>query len=254
MKKSIGFIGGGRITRIILQAFQNKGFTPTRVVVNDSNQEITAKLRHQFPFIVEGSVGEAAKQEILFIALHPPVIMDTLQIMNGFVSPDAVVISLAPKITIGKISGKLNNHRDVARLIPNATSVINEGYNPVTFSSGFREKEELLDLLKLLGDTFETEEHKLEAYAIVSAMLPTYFWFQWESCVKIGERMGLTSEESRQAVSRTLDKAIQTMFSSDLSYDQVIDLIPVKPIGEHEPEICDIFTVNLINLFQKIKP
>jgi len=254
MKKSIGFIGGGRITRIILQAFQNKGFTPTRVVVNDSNQEITAKLRHQFPYIVEGSLEEAAKQEILFIALHPPVIMDTLEKMNGFVSQDAMVISLAPKITIEKISVKLNDHRDVARLIPNATSVINEGYNPVTFSSGFREKEELLDLLKFLGDTFETDETKLEAYAIVSAMLPTYFWFQWESCVKIGEQMGLTSEESRQAVAKTLDKAVQTLFGSGMTCDQVIDLIPVKPIGEHEKQIREIYTTKLMGLFEKIKP
>ena len=26
MKQSIGFIGGGRVTRILLQAFKNKGF------------------------------------------------------------------------------------------------------------------------------------------------------------------------------------------------------------------------------------
>lgn len=254
MKKSIGFIGGGRITRIILQAFQNKGFTPSRVVVSDSSPEVILKLTSQFPFVVEGTAPEAAKQDILFIALHPPVIMDTLEKIRESISPDALVISLAPKITIDKISGKLNNHRNVARLIPNATSVINEGFNPITFSPGFRDKEEILDLLKLLGDTFETEESKLEAYAIISAMLPTYFWFQWETCVKIGEEIGLTTEESRQAIARTLAKSVQTLFDSGMTCDQVIDLIPVKPIGDHEQEIRDIFTVNLINLFQKIKP
>lgn len=254
MKKSIGFIGGGRVTRIILQAFQNKGFTPSRVVVNDLNPEITKKLQQLFPFIVEGLPEEAAKQDILFIALHPPVIMETLDTIKEFLSPDAIVISLAPKITIDKISGKLNNHEQVARLIPNATSVINEGYNPVAFSSGFREKEEILELFRLLGDTFETEESKLEAYAIISAMLPTYFWFQWEACVKIGEQIGLTTEESRQAVAKTLAKSVQTLFDSGMSCDQVIDLIPVKPIGEHEEQIREIFSTKLIGLYEKIKP
>ncbi len=254
MKKSIGFIGCGRVTRIILQAFQNKGFTTLKVVVSDTNNDVTANLQRLFPFITIAPAEEAAKQSILFIALHPPVIMETLDKLKGFISPDAIVISLAPKITIEMISGKLNGLIKVARLIPNATSVINEGFNPVAFSKGFTPKEDILDLLRLLGDTFETEESKLEAYAIVSAMLPTYFWFQWQECVKIGEQIGLTGEESRQAVAATLDKAIQTLFSSGMTCDQVIDLIPVKPLGEYERQIREIFNTKLIGLFEKIQP
>mgnify|MGYP002629246383 CR=1 FL=1 len=254
MNKSIGFIGGGRITKIILQAFQNKGFTPQKVVVTDTNMITTAALKQEFPHIEIVGPEESAKQEVVFIALHPPVIMEMLGKIKDSVNPDALVISLAPKITIEKISGKLNDHKLVARLIPNATSVINEGYNPVSFSPTFTTKSEILEMLSLLGDTFETEESKLEAYAIISAMLPTYFWFQWQQCLKIGENIGLSADESRKAVSQTLDKAIQTMFSSDLTYDQVIDLIPVKPIGDHETEIKDIFSSNLETLYRRIQP
>lgn len=254
MKKSIGFIGGGRITRIILQAFENKGFTPNNVILTDPNREAIGKLKTRLPFVREGSLEETARQELLFIALHPPVIMATLEKIKEIIYPDALVISLAPKITIEMISGKLNGLKKVARLIPNATSIINEGYNPVTFASGFGEKDETLNLLKLLGETFETEEHKLEAYAIVSAMLPTYFWFQWEACVKIGRQIGLSPEESRDTVFKTLVKAVQTLSESGMTFDQVIDLIPVKPIGDHETEIREILSVNLIKLFQKIQP
>jgi len=254
MKQSIGFIGGGRVTRIILQAFQNKGFTPTRVAVADPNPEVIGKLKTSFPFIVEGSVEEAARQELLFIALHPPVIMETLEKIKEAVAPDAIVISLAPKITIKKISGKLNGLKNVARLIPNATSVINEGYNPVSFSPDFGDKKEILGILSLLGDSIETEEAKLEAYALISAMLPTYFWFQWQACVKIGEQTGLSPEESREAVAQTLDRAVQTLFRSGLSYEEVIDLIPVKPIGEHEEQIREIFSTKLKGLYEKIRP
>lgn len=223
-------------------------------MVTDSSPEVILKLTSQFPFVVEGTAPEAAKQDILFIALHPPVIMDTLEKIRESISPDALVISLAPKITIDKISGKLNNHRNVARLIPNATSVINEGYNPISFSGDFKEKQSIINWLSLLGKTFEVDESKLEAYAIISAMLPTYFWFQWETCVKIGEQIGLTDEESRKAVESTLVKSVKTLFESGMSCKEVIDLIPVKPIGDHESGIRDILSVNLINLFQKIKP
>jgi pyrroline-5-carboxylate reductase len=44
------------------------------------------------------------------------------------------------------------------------------------------------------------------------------------------------------------------MYKTDLTASQVIDLIPVKPIGEHEQQIAEIYKTKLIGLFEKIKP
>jgi pyrroline-5-carboxylate reductase len=44
------------------------------------------------------------------------------------------------------------------------------------------------------------------------------------------------------------------MYKSGLTTNEVIDLIPVKPIGQHEPQIADIYKTKLIGLFEKIKP
>jgi len=48
--------------------------------------------------------------------------------------------------------------------------------------------------------------------------------------------------------------ALRTYFYSGLTPDEVIDLIPVKPIGENESQIKAIFNDKLIPLFEKIKP
>jgi len=254
--KSLGFIGGGRITRIFLQAFANKQVKFDKVVVFDTNAATINALKLQFPEIeIAETVHQAAKQPIVFISLHPPVIVETLEKIAGSIAADTLVISLAPKITIEKIGTKLKT-KNIARLIPNATSYINEGYNPVTVSPDFNggEKAVLLDLLKLLGETFEVDEPKLEAYAMLSAMLPTYFWFQWNELVKLGLQMGLNEEESNASVQQTLVAAVKLMFDSKLSPEQVIDLIPVKPIGEHENQILEIYQTKLMGLFAKIKP
>jgi pyrroline-5-carboxylate reductase len=39
-----------------------------------------------------------------------------------------------------------------------------------------------------------------------------------------------------------------------LSPQEVMDLIPVKPIGEHELQITEIYNTRLIGLYDKIKP
>jgi pyrroline-5-carboxylate reductase len=183
------------------------------------------------------------------------VIMDTLELLKNDFTAGAMVISLAPKINLAKLSSKLSHVNNIARLIPNATSYINEGYNPLCFSSGFvnNKKKEILEVLSLLGKTFEAQEEKLEGYAIISAMLPTYFWFQWKALAEIGQKIGLNEKESKDSIHETLLASINLMYKSGLSPNEVMDLIPVKPIGEHELQIAEIYKTKLVGLFEKIK-
>jgi pyrroline-5-carboxylate reductase len=251
--KTIGFIGAGRVTNIFLQAFQNKNIPLKNVSVFDLNNEVSEKLKQKFPEITTTDLKTVSSKEIVFIALHPPVIMDSLNSIKDFVNKNSIFISLAPKITIEKIASVLGN-QNIARLIPNATSFINQGYNPVTFAPGFGNKKEIMDILLVLGKTFETSEQKLECYAISSAMLPTYFWFQWYEMVQIAEQIGLTHAEAKETVQETLLASLDVMFKSGLKPDEVIDLIPVKPIGENEAQIKEIYQTKLMGLFNKIKP
>ena len=109
-------------------------------------------------------------------------------------------------------------------------------------------------MLNLLGHTFEAAEEKLEAYALLSAMLPTYFWFQWNELEKLGTEFGLSNAESRESIYETLNAALNTMYRSKMKPEDVMDLIPVKPIGENQEEIKAIYREKLTGLFQKIKP
>jgi len=254
--KSLGFIGGGRITGIFLQAFANRKTAFKSIIVFDTNAEVLNALKTQFPQItIAATIQQAASQQLVFIALHPPMIMETLDKIADIVSTDTLLISLAPKITLEKIASRMKTVR-IIRMIPNATSYINEGYNPVTFTSGFSEDEKsaIMELFKMLGHTFEVEEHKLEAYALLSAMLPTYFWFQWNELSKLGTQMGLSEDESKTSVQQTLLGAINLLFESGLSPEKVMDLIPVKPISEHQTPITEIYQTKLLGLFEKIKP
>ena len=256
MNKSIGFIGGGRVTKILLQGFTNKNVKFRKIVVTDTNPEVLVNLKKQFPEVEASEAKVAASQDIVFIALHPPVVMDTLELIKNDVKAETIVISLAPKINLSKLSIKLGHVKNLARLIPNATSYINEGYNPVTFAPGFdnSKKQELTEILSTLGTTFEVSEEKLESYAILSAMLPTYFWFQWRELAEIGGKIGLSDDESKKSIYETIIASLELMYKSCLSATEVIDLIPVKPIGEHEQQITEIYKTKLIGLFEKIKP
>lgn len=255
-KQNIGFIGGGRITRIIIQAFRNKSIGFESIRVFEPDDKISSELVTSYPEIeVVASNLDAAGQDIVFLAVHPPVIISTAEEVKRALNSNSVIISLAPKITIDKLSASVGSER-IVRLIPNATSYINKGYNPVTFHPSFtdEEKRSILKLLKKLGKTIEVKEEQLEAYAIFSAMLPTYFWFQWNELEKIAEKAGLNEAESKQIIRSTLVRAIKLYYNSGLTPEEVMDLIPVKPIGENEEEIKAILDTKLSTLYTKIKP
>ena len=87
MNKTAGFIGGGRVTRILLQGFKNKNVKFGKVVVTDTNPEVLADLKKQFPELESSDAVSAAGQDIVFIALHPPVVMDTLELVKNGINP-----------------------------------------------------------------------------------------------------------------------------------------------------------------------
>ena len=95
-------------------------------------------------------------------------------------------------------------------------------------------------------------EETLEAYAILTAMGPTYFWFQWQALRDLAGAFGLSSEATDRALRAMLDGAIRTLFDAGLTPEQVMDLVPVKPLAEAEPQILRVYRETLPGLHARL--
>jgi pyrroline-5-carboxylate reductase len=256
--QSIGFIGGGRITRIILTAFKNASKTFQQVTVLDPNEVILNDLKSIFEEINITSTDYTmtANADILFLAVHPPVVMETLAKIKDIIQPDTILVSLAPKLTILKMSEALGEFPNIARINPSASSFINEGLNPVCYSPAMtgNKKQELTAMMESLGSFPEVTEPKIEAYAMISAMGHTYFWFQIQKLKELAVEFGMDEEEAKDVVSEMLWGTTETLFNAGLTYAEVVDLVPIKPLGEVEDVIKGYYDKYLITLFGKIKP
>jgi pyrroline-5-carboxylate reductase len=196
---------------------------------------------------------EAAAQDLVFLGLHPPALIASLTDLKTSLKKDAILISLAPKVSIAKLSEGLGFNR-IVRLIPNAASIICEGYNPIVFSGALnqKEKDQLLAFLGVLGKCPEVEERKLESYAIVTAMGPTYLWFQWQELCNLAESFGMTKTEAGNGIAEMVTGAAKTLFGSGMTAEEVMDLVPVKPLGEEEKIIKAMYHSRLGPLYEKL--
>jgi pyrroline-5-carboxylate reductase len=256
-EKSLGFIGGGRVARIILGGLKKAGQTPANIIASDTNPDVLKKLQVGFPSvqIAPNNNREPAAQDLVFLGLHPPAIGGSLAEIKDSLKPGTILISLAPKLSISKLKDGLGGFDRIVRLIPNAASIIGEGYNPIAFSGALSvlEKEEIKVLLGALGKCPEVAENKLEAYAVVVAMGPTYLWFQLQELRSLAESFGMTSEEAAAGILEMVSGAANTLLGSGMSPEEVMDLIPVKPLGEEEQIIKAMYKSKLGPLYEKLK-
>ena len=113
---TIGFIGGGRITRIFLDGWARAQKTLPNIIVSDPNAEVLDSLSSRFPGIQTTSDNAlAASQDLVFLAVHPPLIAEVVAGLRDHLKPDAVMVSLAPKFTLAKLAGLLGGFDRLAR-------------------------------------------------------------------------------------------------------------------------------------------
>jgi len=249
------FIGGGRITRIFLQVIYYNNLSPGKIIVTDHNSEVLDKLKATFSTIQVSTDNsfEIGSADIVFVALHPPVLIENLLKIKGLLRKETIIVSLAPKISISKIAETLGGLENIVRMIPNAPSVTGNGYNPIAYSGSIsREAVRTVEnICKPLGKMPVVDEKKLEAYAIVSAMGPTYFWFQFYKLKELAVEFGFAEVEADEAIREMISGTVKSMYGN-LSKQEVLDLVPVKPIGDHEHEILRIYDEKLTGLFVKL--
>jgi pyrroline-5-carboxylate reductase len=256
-EQTVGFVGAGRVARIILGGFKKAGCMPATIVASDINQDVLRRLQSEFSGVqpAPNNNPEAAGQDLVFLALHPPALGAVMGEIRNSLKPGATVISLAPKLSIARISEALGGFDRIVRLIPNAASIIGSGYNPIAFSASVaaKEREEIASLMKALGKCPEVPEDKLEAYAVIVAMGPTYLWFQLHELRTLAESFGLTAEEAGTGLAEMAEGTARTLFGSGMTAEEVMDLIPIKPLGEDEAAIRTTYQTRLEPLYRKLR-
>ncbi|MDZ7291860.1 MAG: NAD(P)-binding domain-containing protein [candidate division KSB1 bacterium] len=253
---TISFIGGGRVTWFLLQALKTKQALPKKIIVTDPSEAALAKVRSIAPPMIEchADNSKAVAAELIFLAVHPPAVPSVLQALRGKLVASSMLVSLVPTVTMASLSQQLGGFNRLARMIPNAPSLIHQGYNPVAFAPQIAavEKTALLGFFRQWGEAPEVDEKKLEAYAILTGMGPTYFWFQWLELQRLGREFGMSEAELSSALPAMLHGAAELLFHSGLPAEQVMDLIPVHPLKNDEETIRQIIAGKLSALHRKL--
>lgn len=230
---SVGFVGAGRVARILLGGWARAGALPTDIRVTDPDAAAVERLLADEPTARAAAPAEVAAADVVLVGVHPPAMAQVLGELAPLLGPDVVVVSLAPVVRIPALAAALGG-RQLARVIPNAPSIVGAGYNPVAFGATATPEARALvvGLLAPLGEAPEVDDEDLEAYAVLTAMGPTYLWRQLYALLDVADGAGLAPDAAARALEAMVTGALRTMADAGLGSESVQDLVPVKPLAE----------------------
>jgi len=226
----IGIIGTGNMGEAIIRGLiQNKKVNSNRIIVSDLNQHRLDLIIDKYGIAGVNNNSRLTKfSKIIFLAVKPKDIEKVAEEIKNNLSKDKIVVSVLAGITIDKLKKLLGNSIKIVRVMPNTPAIVGEGAIGISFDSNISEdeREEILDLLKTLGEVFVVEEDLLDAVTGLSGSGPAYVFTFIDALAQGGVKNGLPYDIA-------LKLAVQTVLGSAKL---------IKEMGEHPAVLRDKVT------------
>ena len=213
----IGFIGMGNMGYAILKGalkvFPSDSFVFT-AKTEKTMQRVYAQTR--VPYVLSNAEC-ANSSKYVVLAVKPQYYPSVLKQIRYAVTPDHVVISLAPGITISALKEILGSDRRIARAMPNTPALIGEGMTGLSFRGEEFSQEELdlvHKLFEAVGICAGVEERQMSAVVCASGSSPAYVYQFIESLADGAVKYGMPREQAylfaAQAVAGAAKMVLET--------------------------------------------
>jgi pyrroline-5-carboxylate reductase len=233
--KRLSVIGAGNIGRILLERLRAAGVPVGQLTVCDSDPERAQAAAAQFGVRARPLTDEAVcSADLLLIATPPKVAPEVLQALAGRLRPGQTVISFAAAVPLARLEALAPSGVAVARVMPNAASLVGQGINPVAYGASVtREARALMeDVLAALGQTLVVRDSQMNwcvglTGAAMRSVLPAL-----AGMTQAGIEAGLSASEARRVAAQVLLGTAALALQTDLTFDQLKALTPMETLDE----------------------
>lgn len=203
----IGLIGMGNMGSAILYGLL-KVYGPENMIFTAAHQEKMDQVTNATKVKHASSNRECARQvKYLILAVKPQYFDDVFGEIKDVLTPEQVVVSLAPGITIETIRTRLGGNVRVVRAMPNTPAMLGEGMTGVSYEPGSfdeEEKEEVLRIFSSCGRMELVEERLMDAVGCVSGSSPAFVYMFIEALADSGVKYGLPRQTAYTMAAQTV--------------------------------------------------
>lgn len=196
---AIGFIGMGNMGRAILLGAL-KEFSKEDMIFSAKTAETKVRVFEQTGVEYADSNAECAnKCKYLILAVKPQFYDEVLKGIRYMLTPDHVIISLAPGKTIDQLKRNLGSDKRIVRVMPNTPAMIGEGMTGISCRKEEFSEQELQVLEKIFAACGRAEfidEKLMNAVVCASGSSPAFVYMFIEALADSAVRYGMPRKQA----------------------------------------------------------
>lgn len=203
----IGFIGMGNMGYAILKGL-SKEYKKEDLLFTDVNVEKMEQVTAETGVAHVCSNAECANGcNYLVLAVKPQYYDVVLRDIADILTPQHIVISIAPSVTVEQLKQKLGSDKRIVRAMPNTPALVGEGMTGVCYEPALYEEDEKAILASLFGSFGRmkmVEERLMNAVVCVSGSSPAYVYLFIEALADSAVKYGLSRADAYEMAAQSV--------------------------------------------------
>ena len=178
MKYKVGFIGCGNMASAIMGGLiNNANISPSSIIASDASKQALNNASSNLSINTTSNNCEVASEsEVLFLSIKPQYYEVVINEIKTSLTPEQIVITIAPGKTIEWLTSKLGDNIKIVRTMPNTPALVGEGITGVC-KNNLVTDDEFTYVMSLLGSFGLAEaipESLMDVCVSVSGSSPAY--------------------------------------------------------------------------------
>jgi len=163
-------------------------------------------LKSQFGIQVSESNRDVAVWgDCIVLAVKPHVIGEVLKDVAGELT-EALVVSIAAGVSIGRITDLCGQRTRIVRAMPNTPALVQEGMTVLAAGHGVGAQDvaDVRQIFEVVGKVVQVEERFMDAVTGLSGSGPAYVFLAIEALIDGGVKMGLPRDVAKVLATQTV--------------------------------------------------
>ena len=220
MLPKIAIIGAGTMGEALIKGMlRGSLIAPQDIAASDPWKERLESLVEVYGIAgAENNIAAVEGAEIVLLSVKPQVMNEVLAELNGALTSDVLVFSIAAGVKVSTIRNGLGVS-GVVRAMPNTPAQIGQGITVWTATEAVtgKQREYAQTILGALGqEVYVSDEHYLDMSTALSGTGPAYVYLFMEAMVDAGVHLGFSRHIAEQLVFQTVIGSANYARKSDL--------------------------------------
>lgn len=234
--KQFAIIGMGNIGRILLERLILAGIPADHLIINDSDETRAQQASGHFAVRVCALTDEAlCGVDVFLLAAPPKSVIGILRSLIPHLHEGQVIVSFAAGIPLRRLEAVLPTGVSVARVMPNAPSLVGQGMNPVAYGPSASAQATMLvqSILRTLGECIVVDDEQMNwcvglTGAAMRSLLPAL-----EGMTQAGIEAGLAEDAARYLAAQVMSGTAALAANRDLTFEDIKTLTPMEMLDEN---------------------